>query len=353
MSERPFRKPESYEAETISHELIPRFLQDRGFVVEEIKAERKGKTIVATTPNGKKLTMRVRLCWRREEGSRDSQRMRTFSAAQLLANIKNGDWVGSLAAKVERDSSRGITHFLFVQRDDKEIKYAALVPVTEIVPIWTNQRDISDRLLKEHKLGRRRQNHAMNGSSPTVYLQDDRGGQEVAEALWNHPGVINIADLQVVTKLYPEEAVSEKIENSGSFQPGGEDQRETVQRQIKERRGQRSFRDALRKRFGDKCVVTDCEVLDVLEAAHIKPYRGLADNHPDNGILVRADIHTLFDLDLLAVDPDTLCVKLSRQLENDTHYGYLEGKILNCSTDCRPSIEALRARFEQFTQHNL
>jgi HNH endonuclease len=35
--------------------------------------------------------------------------------------------------------------------------------------------------------------------------------------------------------------------------------------------------------------------LDILEAAHISPYRGEEDNHPENGLLLRADLHTLFD----------------------------------------------------------
>lgn len=45
--------------------------------------------------------------------------------------------------------------------------------------------------------------------------------------------------------------------------------------------------------------------MDALEAAHIRPYRHESDNAQDNGILLRADLHTLFDLDLLAIDPNT------------------------------------------------
>jgi hypothetical protein len=98
---------------------------------------------------------------------------------------------------------------LFVQRDSDEIKYAALVPLPELVAIWTIQRDISKRLISEGRLGRRRKNHAMNGSSPTLWLQDDRGGKEVADALWNHPGVRNLVDLpcEAAQALIPEEIV--------------------------------------------------------------------------------------------------------------------------------------------------
>jgi putative restriction endonuclease len=41
-------------------------------------------------------------------------------------------------------------------------------------------------------------------------------------------------------------------------------------------------------------------------AAHIAPFRGPKDNHPANGLLLRADLHTLFDVELLAIDPTTL-----------------------------------------------
>ncbi len=69
------------------------------------------------------------------------------SAVPPLAPIKDDDWVGSLQAKVKREKARGVTHLLFVQRDDKDIKYAALVPLPELVQIWTDQRDISKRLI--------------------------------------------------------------------------------------------------------------------------------------------------------------------------------------------------------------
>ncbi len=44
-------------------------------------------------------------------------------------------------------------------------------------------------------------------------------------------------------------------------------------------------------------------------AAHIKAYRGEQDNHPDNGLLLRSDIHTLFDVDLHGIEPEHLQVE--------------------------------------------
>jgi putative restriction endonuclease len=88
------------------------------------------------------------------------------------------------------------------------------------------------------------------------------------------------------------------------------DRRAHIFRTIRERRGQSSFRDKLIRRYGQRCVVSGCDILAILEAAHICPYRGSRDHHVDNGLLLRADLHTLFDLDLLGIDPDSLTVYL-------------------------------------------
>jgi putative restriction endonuclease len=136
--------------------------------------------------------------------------------------------------------------------------------------------------------------------------------------------------------------------DEASYSPQEGDRRQVVERQIRERRGQQSFRDVLRERYGDRCVVTGCEVLAVLEAAHIKPYQGEDDNHPHNGLLLRADIHTLFDLDLIGIEPDGLQLELHPCLAKE--YGNLTGKTIGCPRKHRPSREALKPRYERFQQ---
>ena len=125
-----------------------------------------------------------------------------------------------------------------------------------------------------------------------------------------------------------------------------EDRREKVFRQIKERRGQSQFRDLLRQRYGNQCMITGLKLLDVLEAAHISPYRGTDDNHPDNGLLLRADLHTLFDLNLLGINPESLEVKFHPKVLK-TNYQKLEGIKLRCS-QYKPSQSALQYRWTEF-----
>ncbi|HUZ56031.1 MAG TPA: HNH endonuclease [Streptosporangiaceae bacterium] len=57
---------------------------------------------------------------------------------------------------------------------------------------------------------------------------------------------------------------------------------------------------ALMAAYSGRCAVTGCTVQAVLEAAHLRPYRGPDSNVTGNGLLLRADIHTLLDLQLLA-----------------------------------------------------
>jgi len=91
--------------------------------------------------------------------------------------------------------------------------------------------------------------------------------------------------------------------------------RDTVMRQIAARRGAQAFRNAQLNRFGRLCAVSACGLVDVLEAAHIRQYRRELDNAQENGILLRADLHTLFDLDLLAIDPDTKRISIHQSVQ--------------------------------------
>lgn len=192
MATRSFRRPESIEQEAVTRDMVPRFLIARGFTGVEDVRERNGQTVRATTPAGTRVVARVKLCWRRAADGRNQERYTQYSATQLLARVKDGDWVGTISRKMDREAVRGTTHLLLAQRDGDAITLAALVPIGSVAAIWTRQRDISSELVQTRALGRRRKNHATNGHSPTLWLQDDRGGQAVADALWTHPGVIDL-----------------------------------------------------------------------------------------------------------------------------------------------------------------
>jgi putative restriction endonuclease len=105
------------------------------------------------------------------------------------------------------------------------------------------------------------------------------------------------------------------------------DARLRTMRQIVARRGQGAFRAALLDAYAGRCAVTGCDVPEVLEAAHLRPYRGPGSHDVRNGLLLRADIHTLLDLLLVAFNPATRTLAVSSQLEG-TQYEQLSGRSL-------------------------
>ncbi len=106
----------------------------------------------------------------------------------------------------------------------------------------------------------------------------------------------------------------------------GESIDDTQLRAIKTRRGQPKFRAALLKAYGQRCAMTGCTAVDVLEAAHIRPHSEETDYRVCNGVLLRADIHTLFDYRKISVNPDArFRIVVARALEG-TEYWKLRDK---------------------------
>ncbi|WGL65161.1 HNH endonuclease signature motif containing protein [Pseudomonas sp. CW003PS] len=85
------------------------------------------------------------------------------------------------------------------------------------------------------------------------------------------------------------------------------------------RTGQRDFRTLLWERYGGACCVTGCTIERLVEAAHIVPYRGNQTDGEDNGLLLRVDIHRLFDEHLVAIDPDRLIFVVSKSITDPTY----------------------------------
>lgn len=127
-------------------------------------------------------------------------------------------------------------------------------------------------------------------------------------------------------------------------------EQERILRAVRDRLGQSPFRKSLIAAYNSRCAVTDCDAEEALEAAHIEPYNGIETNHTSNGILLRADIHTLFDKNLIGIDPKTLTVALSPFLKNTT-YSELHGKPLKRPSALRdrPDVKALAARWQAFS----
>lgn len=89
---------------------------------------------------------------------------------------------------------------------------------------------------------------------------------------------------------------------------------------VRPRLGQGSFRILVTDSYQRRCAVTGEKILPVLQAAHIKPVSSGGLHTVDNGLLLRSDVHTLFDRGYVTVQPD-LRLRVSRRLRDDFHNG--------------------------------
>ncbi|MPS33871.1 MAG: HNH endonuclease [Stenotrophomonas sp.] len=101
-------------------------------------------------------------------------------------------------------------------------------------------------------------------------------------------------------------------------------------RAVAQRRGQPLFRARLLDAYDRQCAITGCSALEVLEAAHVLPYKGDHTNRVDNGLLLRADLHTLFDCQLLWITADNTVALAPALLATD--YASLQGQPLRLPT---------------------
>jgi hypothetical protein len=133
-----------------------------------------------------------------------------------------------------------------------------------------------------------------------------------------------------------------------SFDPHSPtDARQKTIAEVVRRQGQPHFRRVLLRAYEGRCAMSAYDAEPALEAAHIMPYRGRQTNHPANGLLLRGDIHDLFDLGLIAVDGSAR-LRLATALEG-TMYEALQGARLRTPRDAalRPSEEALGLHYER------
>jgi ribosomal protein L37AE/L43A len=99
-------------------------------------------------------------------------------------------------------------------------------------------------------------------------------------------------------------------------------------RTVRVRKGQQKFRDRLIKQFGYVCAFSGKNHSTALEAAHLYQYSEYGEHHDGGGLLIRRDIHSLFDENLITVDPKTLVIEVHEDLKNIQTYKELIGRKL-------------------------
>ena len=113
---------------------------------------------------------------------------------------------------------------------------------------------------------------------------------------------------------------------------------------IRPRLGQGAFRVSVTDVYGRRCAVTGEKTLPILDAAHIRPFGEGGEHEIPNGLLLRTDIHRLFDLGYVTVSTDgrfEVGSRLKQDFENGRHYYEMHGRQ---SFDAEQPRAAPRAR---------
>ncbi|UCH65999.1 MAG: HNH endonuclease [Ignavibacterium sp.] len=117
---------------------------------------------------------------------------------------------------------------------------------------------------------------------------------------------------------------------------------------IKSRLGQGAFRILVTDAYNRKCAISGEKALPVLQAAHIKPFNEKGPNSVNNGLLLRSDLHILFDRGYLTVTPEyniEVSRRIKEEFNNGKHYYTLHGHPLYALPkiiEDRPSLEFIK-----------
>ncbi|TNF20797.1 MAG: HNH endonuclease [Rhodobacteraceae bacterium] len=174
----------------------------------------------------------------------------------------------------------------------------------------------------------------IGGSGPSLDEMLDGAGKSI---------LLDAENRLALTIEYEDKALSRQLgRNLEKVRRSAEERRLGL---VRQRPDQVAFRNALVERHGPRCSITGCDVLEALEAAHIIPFaKETTDrNLPSNGLLLRRDIHRLFDLFLISVDPATREILLSSKIAASA-YGALSGVALNADV----SSVAVEWHYRQF-----
>lgn len=137
----------------------------------------------------------------------------------------------------------------------------------------------------------------------------------------------------------------------------GQGERYGAPQLVRPRRGQGAFRLAVTDAYGRQCAISGGKVLPALDAAHIRSYGEGGEHDVSNGLLLRRDIHSVFDAGYITFDDDLRMVvsdTVRTVFNNGNEYRRLHGQRLNVPSDpaLRPNLEYLRwhqsERFERF-----
>lgn len=136
---------------------------------------------------------------------------------------------------------------------------------------------------------------------------------------------IRRCDLGGLTGLLERLAVPTPAMPAPRLRPPAGGHREAL---VRVRNGQSKFRKDLMKLYGLRCAVTGPCPAAVLQAAHLRAFAKHGTHDLDEGLLLRSDLHQLFDSGLMAIEPTTRSVVLAPSLSAYSDYQKYLGVVI-------------------------
>lgn len=180
--------------------------------------------------------------------------------------------------------------------------------------------------------------HSDRGPRAWIMSVEERQDIDILIARWGRrkTQAVKNAENKYLSAL--EAALHEQKEEIGE----AEQERKTAV--AKARPGQQRFRTEAMKRHGGRCIVTGTKIAEVLEAAHVIPHTGHpAFEVPENSLVLRRDVHALFDSGLIALHPKSGQLLIAESLKT-SGYVKLDKKVV----DHKLAPESLRYQYIKF-----
>lgn len=118
---------------------------------------------------------------------------------------------------------------------------------------------------------------------------------------------------------------------------------------------QLAMRRMLQEAYGAQCCITDCTLISALAAAHIAPYAETLSSSPRSALLLRMDLHALWDSGDMAVHPVTRKVHFSPEAQACDEYRRMHKSArlrLPKQPEFAPDEKALRLHWKSFDEHH-
>lgn len=170
----------------------------------------------------------------------------------------------------------------------------------------------------------------------------DVDGKRLAELIDGHGNF--------TMKIEARNSLSETISIVEPYEPNDLDTRKFKTQKKPLRKDREKFRELSLSYHGTMCVFTGVKNEKVLEIAHIKSWKGDNDNHIQNLIPIRADVHKIFDCYQIGVEPNTLTIHVRKDVSCSEYRRYHGEKLL--ADKAKISFKALTIKWDEYVKEH-